>query len=95
MNLHAALVPAAVVLGVIVAAPAHADDQTYLDYLGDNHIATGLMNDGTKVGLGHILCDQIRGGMSPELAAQQPRGGVDGHGVVDAAQHELCPDTLH
>jgi hypothetical protein len=54
------------------------------------------MSPPTTVALGHIMCDDIRTGMSPADAAQLPRGPfVDGPGVVAGAQHELCPDTLH
>lgn len=38
----------------------------------------------------------MRNGMSPEVAAQQ-FGMLNrwGPAIVDAAQHDLCPDTLH
>jgi Protein of unknown function (DUF732) len=97
-----ALVAGLVVGGVVLSAPAHADDQSYLNYLGQNGIGTSLMNPPTTVALGRIMCDDIRSGMSPADAARLPGGplaglipGLDGAGIVAAAQHELCPDTLH
>jgi hypothetical protein len=81
---------------VLGAGAAQADDQTYLNYLSQNGIGTSIMNPPTTVALGHIVCDDIRTGMSPADAAQLPRGPLlDGAGMVAAAQHELCPDTLH
>jgi hypothetical protein len=81
---------------LVVAAPAHADDQSFTNYLAQNGVGTGIMPPPIVVALGHIMCDRIRGGMSPADAAQLPRGPfVDGMGIVLAAQHELCPDTLH
>lgn len=80
---------------------AHADDQTYLADLSNNHVGTGIMsvppwgNPSILVQLGHMMCDRMRGGMSPADAAQLPRGpGIDGMGIVGAAQHDICPDTL-
>lgn len=89
----------AAALGVItiaLAAPAHADDQSYLDALHSNNVGVGIMNPPTVVALGHFMCDQMRQGMSPADAAQLPRGPfIDGMGIVVAAQRNICPDTLH
>jgi hypothetical protein len=94
-----AVLSAAVAAALMVAAPAQADDQSFLDNLQRNNVGTGMpgvSNPATTGALGHFMCERIRGGMSPADAAQLPRGvGVDGMGIVNAAQHELCPDTLH
>lgn len=77
---------------LLVAAPAHADDQSYLNDLNQNHIATWPIND--PVAMGHFICTQIRGGMSPADATQMTGPPVDMPGIVATAQHNLCPDTL-
>jgi hypothetical protein len=82
---------------IATASPAHADDQSYLNALSQNGVRVGIMNPPTTVALGHMMCDRIRGGMSTADAAQlpQPPWLIDGPGIVAAAQHNLCPDTLH
>ena len=89
---------AAVAAALMVAAPAQADDQSYLNYLEVHGQSTTAYpySPGKLVMVGQIMCDRIRGGMSPADAAQlpQPQGFVDGPGIVATAQHELCPDTL-
>jgi hypothetical protein len=79
---------------LLSAPPAHADDQSFLNDLSENHIGTGHLT--SPLALGHFICTQIRGGMSPADAAQMTSGwGVDMPGIVAAAQRDLCPDTLH
>lgn len=88
------LVVATLAISIAAAAPTHADDQSFQDYLGRNHIGTGPVT--SPIALGNFICVQIRGGMSPINATQMTWGpGLDMPGIVDAAQHELCPDTLH
>jgi hypothetical protein len=90
-------VPAGVALAVLLASPsvAHADEQGYLNNLNGVR-GVGIMNPPTVVALGHFMCDRLRDGMSPADVAQlpQPQWFVDGPGIVAAAQHQLCPDTL-
>jgi hypothetical protein len=83
---------AAVAVAVTVAAPARADDQSYLDRLAGAN--TLWLTRQQKVGMGHEVCVMLRGGSSPADLASMARG-YDGAAIVDAAQHELCPDTLH
>ncbi|MGB3475354.1 MAG: hypothetical protein WBA69_11315 [Mycobacterium sp.] len=40
------------------------------------------------------LCQMLRGGASPDDIRRMPFGAMDVAGVLDAAQHEICPDTL-
>jgi uncharacterized protein DUF732 len=92
-----AALAAGLVVGVGLSSPAHADDQGLGNAINQNGVRVGIMNAPTVVALGHIMCDRIRTGMSPADAAQlpQPPWLVDGPGIVSAAQHQLCPDTLH
>lgn len=85
----------ALVVAIASAASAQADAHTYLDYL---HTHGGpAWPDGNMVSGGLHLCDLMRSGMSPQEAVGSL--GVFGGAfatpvVVEAAQHELCPDTL-
>jgi Protein of unknown function (DUF732) len=90
MKLLSAVLVAAV--AVTLAAPAKADDQSFLDRLAGKN--TAWFNPQQLVGVGHEVCTELRGGASPADLAAMARG-YDGPAIVDAAQHELCPDTLH
>lgn len=75
----------------LAAAPAaRADDQSFLNDLHTNNVYTGPAD---VVPMGHYICTQIRGGLSPADAARMTQG-IDMPRVVDFAQHDLCPDTL-
>lgn len=82
---------------VVTAAPAHADDQSYLNYLTAHGQSTTAwpMSPAQFVILGHGICTNLHAGADP-LAGTSPIERVTwGPAAVDAAQHELCPDTLH
>jgi hypothetical protein len=88
---------AAAAASVVLAAPVHADADTYLAYLsgkGVNPIWT--MTPGNLVSEGLRMCERMRAGMTPQDAAGSLGifAGTLGAAMVDAAQHELCPDTL-
>ncbi|PLV44671.1 hypothetical protein X011_26485 [Mycobacterium tuberculosis variant microti OV254] len=73
---------------------ARADDQSYLDYLAQRHNeVTGSISPLVLLLGGHRMCTFIQGGMTPTQAAATA-GSPLGPAVTDAAQHELCPDTL-
>lgn len=86
-----------VALGVALAsAPAaHADVKGYLNYLASHHINTALNTPKTNIYYGLRVCDLLHGGTTPEQIAQQAVSSADMPGIIGAAQHELCPDTLH
>ena len=83
---------------VLTAAPAHADDKSYLAYLDShgfkyqNH--AGLSSPDGAIRFGQIICQNLRRGrpawdrFDPKIA-----NGI-GPVMVDAAQHEMCPETL-
>jgi hypothetical protein len=91
--LIAAACAAAAAAAISVSPAAHADDQTYLDYLSSHQIGTLWMTPADKTSMGHMICGWIRGGQNPADIAQQIKA-MDGPAIVGAAQHELCPDTL-
>jgi hypothetical protein len=79
------------------ASPAHADDQSFLNYLQAHGQSTTAwpMSPAQFVILGHGICTNLRAGADP-LAGANPMERVTGGPIsVEAAQHELCPDTLH
>jgi Protein of unknown function (DUF732) len=81
---------------IATASPAHADDQSYLDELTQNGVP---MPNGPSFPLtyGHIVCAKLQHGISPEAIARKEIGPMTAWGpaIVAAAQHNLCPDTLH
>ena len=84
---------------LLTAAPAHADEQTYLADVAATGVplgATGLANPDAQIHMGYKICNAIHGGESAETAGQH-FGWMNqwGPGIVSAAQHDLCPDTLH
>lgn len=77
-----------------LAAPAHADEASYIRYLNDHGTRVMAFNDDTKIAYGFQACGMLRNGMSMDaIAGASPIS--DGRGIAEAAQHELCPDTLH
>jgi hypothetical protein len=82
------------------APPAHADDASYLAELQTAGVPTamigGVWRPDAPVDMGHHICDAIRGGESPQSATSH-FGWMSqwGPAIVAAAQHNLCPDTLH
>jgi hypothetical protein len=74
---------------------ACADDDSYVAALNTAGVPL-LGGPGKYVAGGYRVCDELRHGESPAGAATQ-FGMYNGFGpaIVSAAQHELCPDTLH
>jgi hypothetical protein len=99
MDLKPAVVASALAVGALLSAPmAHADADSYLARLSANGVnPIGTMTPGNLVAGGLQMCNLMRSGMSPQDAAGSLGilSGVLGVPAVDAAQHELCPDTLH
>lgn len=90
----AALTVASCLFTVGIGA-AHADDASYLAYLQE-HGFNWPPVPGVQLHGGHVICDQLRGGATPdEVAASYNHfPSVMPAGWLEAAQHELCPDTL-
>lgn len=89
---------AAMCVGIAFAAPAHADDASYLDYLRSHgqNVSTYVPANNDWVTAGHFACARLRAGENPAQAANHPQHPFKENGplVVEAAQHELCPDQL-
>ncbi|WP_293001568.1 DUF732 domain-containing protein [Mycobacterium sp.] len=94
MNKTLSVLTAVWTAAAVSAAPASADDDGYLRYLNDHGTRVMAFNDATKIAYGYQACGMLRNGMSIDaIAGASPIS--DGRGIADAAQHELCPDTLH
>jgi Protein of unknown function (DUF732) len=88
---------AAAAAALIAAPTAHADANSYLAYLSAHGVQPNYFtNESNLVSGGLQACSKLHAGMSPEQAANMGiLTGALGAPIVDAAQHELCPDTLH
>jgi hypothetical protein len=79
---------------LLTATPANADTNSYLGYLNTHGTFVMAYDDATKVSYGLQVCQMLHAGMTPEQVGSSVSPS-DLRGIVAAAQHELCPDTLH
>lgn len=59
------------------------------------HRRIALNTPKTNIYFGLRVCELLRGGTTSEQIAQEAVSTADMPGIIGAAQHELCPDTLH
>ncbi len=83
---------------MFTAAPAHADDKSYLSYLESHGFkyqnSPGLTTPSGAVKFGQIICENLRRGRpAKDRFGTKVAAGIS-KVVIDAAQHEMCPDTL-
>lgn len=78
---------------VATATPAQCDANSYIAYLNNHGTRVMAFDDATKVSCLHA-CELFRSRITLEQAAQSPSAS-DLYGIIDAAQHQLRPDTLH
>lgn len=84
---------AAAVLLLGTAEPAQADEQAFLDQIPPRNYISMWQPDAGRLMTGYNVCTMLRGGTPPQVVAEGFTNG-DGWPWVNAAQHELCPDTL-
>jgi hypothetical protein len=86
---------AAVSLGLLLgsAGAAQADDQAFLDQIPPRNYISMWTTDAGRLAQGYQLCTMIKTGTPPHVIAESYRWD-DGWAWVNAAQRELCPDTL-
>ncbi|WP_133055897.1 DUF732 domain-containing protein, partial [Mycolicibacter longobardus] len=89
------LIPATL---IFAAAPAQADEKSYLSYLESHGFkyqnSPGLTTPAGAVKFGEIICQNLRRGRpAKDRFGTKVADGVT-KVVIDAAQHEMCPDTL-
>lgn len=93
MKVFAGSVAAAVLL--LGPAPvAYADRDSFMQYIRDHQINTGYFPEAKTFMTALRICEMLGQGMRAEEFWVGPPF-VDARGITDAAQHELCPDTLH
>jgi hypothetical protein len=91
----------ALVALAIPSPEADADTDSFYAYLRDHGISTGALSASQQINMGNGACAEMHAhpGKTPEQVAgdvpQLAWAAIDGRGVAEAAQHELCPDTLH
>ena len=92
---HTTLAALCMAVSLALAAPAHADDQSFLAYFQAHGPATPYAPAKLITG-GHMICTNLHNGADPMEGVGAPwfLAGF-GPAIVDAAQHELCPETLH
>ncbi|WP_409429574.1 DUF732 domain-containing protein [Mycobacterium sp. SMC-11] len=93
----AMIVGAALFSALALAGPAQADDRSYLDYLHSHPYEPAnwaYTVPDTQLELGHRACGWLRAGQETPESAMAAFDGNSGYGIVPAAQHELCPETL-
>jgi hypothetical protein len=74
----------------------HRCRDSYIRYLNDHNIFVPGINDAVRISRGSQVCTSLHNGMTPQqIIDANPIVYFDLRGVIDAAQHELCPDTLH
>jgi len=94
-TIRQALSAAAVIaVALTLAAPAAGDDQSYIRFLNDHGIAIGVNSPAIQLQAGRMVCDNLRGGADPRAGMNFLDRGLVPDAAVDAAQHQLCPDTL-
>jgi hypothetical protein len=90
--MKASALAALAAISIVMAAPAHADDQSYLAYLqchGTN--TTAFPGPGGLVMVGHVICTNIQNGADPLMGLSIIERNTYGPPAEDAARHELCP----
>lgn len=79
---------------IATASPAQCDANSYLAYLASHGTRVMAFDDATRVSYGLHACEMLHAGMTADQVGSSVSPS-DARGIVDAAQHELCPDTLH
>jgi Protein of unknown function (DUF732) len=84
---------AALAGAVFSAAPAHADDASYMADLRAHGAPIFPGMDSNWISQGHRLCNELRTGVSrADVAAEVTQW--DPVQFMDIPQRDLCPDTL-
>lgn len=77
-----------------IAGVAQADDASYLRYT-DKHGITYYDNaPSSRLAVGRVICDNLRFGGDPRAGFNFVSNAMVSDQLIEAAQHELCPDTL-
>lgn len=88
-------VAATPVAALVLAVPARADDQSYLDYLMSHGFRyhANVETPQRAVEFGRLICDGLRSDGDPHSRIRPKIKGSADSVMIDAARHELCPDV--
>lgn len=83
---------------VLSAAPAHADDAGFMQYLNAHGYTARYAGDEpipepSARALGHMICENLRVGRSVEMQQPHYPAWPQFPLIAEAAQRELCPGT--
>jgi hypothetical protein len=95
MHYRLATVAVAAATALAAAGAAHADSDSYLQYLRDHGQTVLPFMEGSWLTSGRMVCSELKEGLPREEILRQFTFGSDGNVGIDAAQQELCPETLH
>jgi hypothetical protein len=92
-----AAIAACIAALIATAPPARADDQSFFKYLEAHGQSTTAWphSPGKFLTVGHEICTNLHSGADPLAGSSPIDRATWGPIGVEAAQHELCPDTLH
>jgi hypothetical protein len=88
---------AVAVATIMSAASAQADDQSYLNYLMSQGFQyhVNVETPARAISMGEGICTSLRFNGDPISRIDHKISESVNDVMVDAAQHELCPDTLN
>lgn len=83
-------------LGLLLgtAGIACADEQAFLDQIPPRNYISMYTTDAGRLANGYQICTMIKTGTPTHVVAESYMKLGDGWAWVNAAQRELCPDTL-
>ncbi len=99
MTNHAARAALSIVVlgsGLALAAPAYADDASYLSWLSNHGVTAPLPNGTSLLSMGTQECAALREGKSERFLIGQLEsvtGRAQSEDIVVAAHQYLCPDA--
>lgn len=76
------------------AGVASADDASYLRYTDEHGITYYDNAPSSRLAVGRVICDNLRFGGDPRAGFNFVSNAMVSQPLIDAAQHELCPETL-
>jgi hypothetical protein len=94
--LRVAVAALTVGLGIAFAGAAHADANTYLQAMRNNHVVPGHISESEAVNQGMQACRAMRSGQSARALAEQLANTYDdaaSANIVGNAHDYLCPDA--
>ncbi len=76
------------------AGVASADEASYLRDLDANGISYYDNSPSSRLAIGRVLCDNLSFSGDPRAGFNFVVNGMVSQPLIEAAQHELCPETL-